>query len=174
MRTFTVTAGAVIAIVAGAALAATETTGIEKMAYPGAVALSEERANVWVYKSFPTFLPLYIFDGEPNGKSTCDTVCTAVWPIIKADDNAKPMGFWTIVKRTDGRKQWAFKGKPVYTYFEDSPNTPRGAGKEQEWFLDEEGVAYLIKAGVRLPPDFKPDAHKKQTGKNTSQLLTPS
>lgn len=171
MRTLTVALGAAIAIAAGSAIAAE--VAIEKMPYPGVVALSQDRPNIWIYKSFPTFLPLYIFDGEPNGKSTCDEVCSAVWPIIKAEDNSKAMGVWTIVNRPDGRKQWAFKGHPVYTYFEDSPNDPRGIGKEQEWFLDEAGVAYLIKAGVKLPPDFKPDPSKKKTANTTATALQP-
>lgn len=171
MRTFNLALGAVIAIVASSAMAAE--VAIEKMPYPGAVALSQDRPNVWIYKSFPTFLPLYIFDGEPSNKSTCDEVCSAVWPIIKADDNAKSLGAWTVVQRADGRKQWAFRGHPVHTYFEDSPNDPRGVGKEQDWFLDQAGVAYLIKAGVRLPPDFKPDTLKKTPERWKAILLQP-
>lgn len=170
MRTFKVALGAVVTILAGSAFAAQ--TGIEKMPYPVAVALSEPSPGEWVYKSFPTFLPLYVFDGEPNGKSTCDEICTAVWPIIRAEPTSKPVGLWTVVQRADGRRQWAFKGKPVYTYFEDSANDSRGVGKDQEWFLEEGGIAYLIKAGVKLPPDFKPD-RKKSSVKTTAQLLKP-
>ena len=28
-------------------------------------------------------------------------------------------GEWTIVERTDGTKQWAYEGKPLYLYIED-------------------------------------------------------
>lgn len=132
---------------------ATETS-VQAAPYPGAVALIQDRPGVWTYKSFPAFLPLYVFDGEPLGQSTCDAACSGVWPIIAAVGNPKPVGDWTVVLRTDGRKQWAYKNKPVYTYFEDRPGDPHGVGKEQQWYLSEGGAAYLVRAGVELPPDF--------------------
>ncbi len=160
--------GAMLAVLAGPAIAAS----IERMPYPGAVALVQDR-GVWTYKSFPTFLPLYTFDGEPSGKSACDTVCAAVWPIIKAADDAKPMGDWTVVQRADGRKQWAYKSSPVYTYFEDS-SEPLGVGKDQGWYLEEGVLAFLTKAGVVLPPDFKLDEQKQAPRKKMpARLLQP-
>ena len=171
MRTFTVALSAVISILVGSAFAAD--IPVEKTPYPGDLAMSEERPGVWIYKSFPTFQPIYIFEGEPEGKSSCDEVCAAVWPIIRANNNAQPMGYWTIIDRPDGRKQWAFKGKPVYMYFEDKPAEPRGAGKEQEWYADEAGIAYLIKAGVNIPPDFKPPARKPSDHKIIAKVLIP-
>ena len=41
--------------------------------------------------------------------------CTALWPPLLADDSAKAVGKWTIVTRSDGKKQWAFDGYPLYT-----------------------------------------------------------
>src|SRR5687767_13895935 len=73
--------------------------------HPGEVALGKD-GDKWVYKSFPAFLPLYIFEGDPAGKSNCDAVCAAVWPIIRAPETATPTGDWTVVPRDDGRKQW--------------------------------------------------------------------
>ena len=158
--------------IAGAAFAAE--TAIEKMPYPGVVAMSQERPGQWIYKSFPRFLPLYIFDGEPAGKSTCDNVCAAVWPIIQAEKTDKPMGVWTIVKRDDGRYQWAFRNKPVYMYFEDNPNDPRGAGKNMSWYLEEGALAYLTAAGVQLPASTTPAEHKTGTdNKAKAKLLQP-
>ncbi len=120
------------------------------ISYPGAVALSQGPAGAWVYKSFPQLLPLYVFKGEPDGHSLCDRDCTAVWPIVRAESNDKPAGFWTIVKRDDGRLQWAYKNRPVYTYFEDRPNDPKGVGKNMDWYLDEHAYAYLASVGVEL------------------------
>ncbi|MEQ9447496.1 MAG: hypothetical protein RLN70_01155, partial [Rhodospirillaceae bacterium] len=53
--------------------------------HPGVVALSQDEEGNWVYKSFPEFLPLYVFEGDEPGKSNCDRVCAAVWPLVKAD-----------------------------------------------------------------------------------------
>lgn len=149
-------------------------TAIQEAPYPGAVALIQDTPGVWTYKSFPAFLPLYVFDGEPLGQSTCDAACSGVWPIIAAVGSPKPMGDWTIVLRTDGRKQWAYKNKPVYTYFEDRSGDPHGVGKEQQWYLSEGGVAYLVRAGVELPSDFGSAASQRTSEeKATAKLLQP-
>jgi hypothetical protein len=145
-----------------------------QMSYPGAVALSQSPSGAWGYKSFPLLLPLYVFKGEPAGRSLCDRDCTAVWPIIQAQKNDKPVGFWTIVKRDDGRLQWAYKNSPVYTYFEDRPNDPKGVGKSMDWYLGERGYAYLTSVGVELSPPPK----DTQTGREkkiqaTAELLQP-
>ncbi|WP_161966082.1 hypothetical protein [Steroidobacter cummioxidans] len=144
------------------------------LSYPGAVALSQGSNGAWGYKSFPQLLPLYIFKGEPAGRSLCDRDCTAVWPIIRAEKNDKPVGFWTIVKRDDGRLQWAYKNSPVYTYFEDRPNDAKGAGKNMDWYLDESGYAYLARAGVELsPPPIDAKAVKAKKLQATAELLQP-
>jgi predicted lipoprotein with Yx(FWY)xxD motif len=143
------------------------------VSYPGAVALSQASTGAWIYKSFPQLLPLYVFKGEPAGRSLCDRDCTAVWPIVRAEESDKPVGLWTIVKRDDGRLQWAYKNSPVYTYFEDRPNDARGVGKNMDWYLDERGYAYLASVGVTMPP--LPDAQTKKVKKPqaTAQLLQP-
>jgi predicted lipoprotein with Yx(FWY)xxD motif len=147
---------------------------MQNAAYPGAVALSKITADTWIYKSFPQLLPLYTFKGEPAGQSLCDRPCTAVWPIVAAEKNDKPMGLWTIVKRDDGRLQWAYKSNPDYTYFEDRPNEPKGAGKSMDWYLDERGSAYLASVGVQLPsPAVATQAAKAKRIQATAQLLQP-
>ncbi|WP_157994359.1 COG4315 family predicted lipoprotein [Peristeroidobacter agariperforans] len=145
------------------------------MSYPGAVALSQGAAGAWIYKSFPQLLPLYVFKGEPAGRSSCNRDCTAVWPIIRAEKNDKPVGFWTIVKRDDGRLQWAYKNRPVYTYFEDRPNDAKGVGKNMDWYLDERAYAYLASVGVELSPPSSVAAKTEKAKKNqaTAELLQP-
>ncbi len=149
-------------------------SAIQAAPYPAAVALIQDPPGVWTYKSFPAFLPLYVFDGEPLGQSTCDQACSGVWPIIAAVGSTKPMGDWTIVLRADGRKQLAYKNKPLYTYFEDRSGAPRGVGKEQQWYLSEAGAAYLVRAGVELPSDFGSANARTTSGeKTTARLLQP-
>jgi predicted lipoprotein with Yx(FWY)xxD motif len=55
-----------------------------------------------------------------TGKSLCNARCAENWPPLKAPDDAKPIGDWTIVTRDDGAKMWAYKGKPLYTYARDA------------------------------------------------------
>lgn len=53
------------------------------------------------------------------GKSVCNGPCATNWVPLKATADASPMGDWTVVARDDGTKQWAYKGKPLYTYHSD-------------------------------------------------------
>ena len=70
---------------------------------------------------------LYTSDKDMAGKSNCNGDCATNWPPFTASADAKPAGDWTIITRDDGAKQWAFAGKPMYTYAKDSPGG-RGFG----------------------------------------------
>ncbi|MDY6947921.1 MAG: hypothetical protein SXG53_19615 [Pseudomonadota bacterium] len=162
------------ALVLWAHAAAAAEPSVQNKPYPGEVALGQGAAGAWVYKSFPELLPLYVFKGEPAGRSLCDRDCSAVWPIVRAKQDDKPMGSWSIVKRDDGRLQWAYKNRPVYTYFEDRPNEPKGVGKNMDWYLDEHGYAYLESVGVKVSaPLADARAAKAKKTQATAQLLEP-
>lgn len=64
-------------------------------------------------------MTLYTFDKDVGGKSACNGPCTGNWPPLMAAADAKPAGSYTIVARDDGGKQWAYKGKPLYTWKND-------------------------------------------------------
>jgi predicted lipoprotein with Yx(FWY)xxD motif len=54
------------------------------------------------------------------GKSTCNAQCATNWPAVTATADAKDMGDWTVITRDDSTKQWAYKGKPLYTFKNDT------------------------------------------------------
>ncbi|MCK9907889.1 hypothetical protein MXD81_02015 [Microbacteriaceae bacterium K1510] len=64
-------------------------------------------------------MTLYTFDKDAGGKSACNGPCTTNWPPLMASADAKPAASYTIVARDDGSKQWAYKGKPLYTWKND-------------------------------------------------------
>ncbi len=66
-------------------------------------------------------MTLYTFDRDTagSGKSACNGPCAALWPPAMAAAGAKAEGDYTIVVRDDGTKQWAYKGRPIYTYTGD-------------------------------------------------------
>ena len=81
---------------------------------------------------------LYTFDRDAagSGKSACNGQCAELWPPAKAEADAKPEGDLTIVTRDDGSKQWAYKGKPVYTYAKDSkPGDATGDNFRDVWHV---------------------------------------
>jgi predicted lipoprotein with Yx(FWY)xxD motif len=48
----------------------------------------------------------------------------------------QPQGAFTIVVRDDGRRQWAYRGKPVYTWPEDQePGDKYGDNKLNVWHI---------------------------------------
>lgn len=70
---------------------------------------------------------LYVYDKDELGQSNCYDECAATWPPAIASADATPTGDWSLVSRTDGSKQWAFRGKPLYSYTEDKAGG-RGGG----------------------------------------------
>ncbi len=64
-------------------------------------------------------MTLYVFDKDSGGKSACNGQCAVNWPPLMASADAKPTGDYTVVTRDDGSKQWAHKGKPLYTWKND-------------------------------------------------------
>ena len=81
-------------------------------------------------------MTLYTFDKDAGGKSACNGPCATNWPPLMAGADAKASGDWTVVTRDDGGKQWAYKGKPLYTWAKDTQ-----AGR-QDRRQREQRVAY--------------------------------
>src|SRR5260221_13241577 len=74
-------------------------------------------------------MTLYTFDKDAGGKSMCNGPCADNWPALVAADDAKPTADMTIVVRDDGKKMWAYKGKPLYTFKKDTaPGETNGDG----------------------------------------------
>lgn len=65
-------------------------------------------------------MTLYTFDKDPHGKSACNGPCAGNWPPLAAEADAKVSAHYTVVTRDDGGKQWAYKGKPLYTWAKDT------------------------------------------------------
>jgi predicted lipoprotein with Yx(FWY)xxD motif len=66
-------------------------------------------------------MTLYVFDKDMagSGKSVCNGPCATNWPPLFAMDGDMASGDYSIVTRDDGKKQWAFKGKPLYYWIKD-------------------------------------------------------
>jgi predicted lipoprotein with Yx(FWY)xxD motif len=64
-------------------------------------------------------MSLYTFDKDADGKSACNGPCAANWPALKAEASDAAGDGYTIVTRDDGSRQWAHKGKPLYTFAKD-------------------------------------------------------
>jgi predicted lipoprotein with Yx(FWY)xxD motif len=81
-------------------------------------------------------MTLYTFDNDPagGGKSVCNGPCATNWPPLLAAEGARASGDYSIVTRDDGKKQWAYKGKPLYLWVQDKkPGDRTGDGFRNVW-----------------------------------------
>ena len=63
-----------------------------------------------------------------SAPATCAGSCLEAWVALNAPQAASPLGDWTIVARTDGTRQWAYQGRPVYRSGKDAkPSDTNGA-----------------------------------------------
>jgi predicted lipoprotein with Yx(FWY)xxD motif len=100
---------------------------------PVDVSLFEE-GGVYILRS-QDGMALYRYDLDVDGKSHCLDECSKRWPPLLASDGATSVvGEWKTIARGTAR-QWAFRGKPVYTYSQDSPAAPAGDGIDGVWHV---------------------------------------
>ena len=78
--------------------------------------------------------PLYTFDYDTMvGMSHCEDDCAQMWPPLLATKEARPFGAWTLVPRSGGLVQWAYKDKPLYTYSQDRPGQAAAGTEAPKW-----------------------------------------
>ncbi|MFJ5256427.1 hypothetical protein ACIP8I_14655 [Pseudomonas sp. NPDC088414] len=84
-------------------------------------------------------MTVYTFDKDAGGKSMCNDKCAENWPPMMAPAGAKAEGKWTVIKRDDGKMQYAYDGKPLYTFKMDAkPGDMMGDGKMDAWHVVHE------------------------------------
>jgi predicted lipoprotein with Yx(FWY)xxD motif len=112
---------------------------------------------------------LYTWDKDPVGKSTCLDACAASFQPFLALSTSTALGDWTLLGRRDGRKQWALKGKALYTYVKDvDPGSVRGDSPANSGAMRRNGLGVMVGGGNRgefhgdksavdsFPGDWKP------------------
>lgn len=122
------------------------------------------------------------YAGDPKGKSACEDVvttktggymspypggldlpdldkrksCVALWPPVLADAKAKPVGDWTIIKRSDGALQWAYDHQPLYTSILDqAPGDTRGGTSLFRRGGDTPAERTPVGPPTAMPPGFR-------------------
>lgn len=101
---------------------------------PGDVAVFKE-GGAYVLRASRESRPIYTFDRDQPGKSNCNGPCATAWPPLVAGAGSAPVGDWSLVKRDDGTHQWAWRGRPTYTFAKDAPEKATGDGLGGVWRL---------------------------------------
>ena len=85
------------------------------------------------------FTLYYSINDDPvNGTSSCYDNCSEIWPPFYAENLTVARGLkaadFSMINRTDGLKQIAFKGWPLYLYSQDTkPNDVYGQSVDEVW-----------------------------------------
>lgn len=95
-------------------------------------------------------MTLYSYEGRGGAKAVVAVANLAPqWKPLVAPELAHGVGQWSILSRSDGIRQWAFRGKPLYTFEGDLwPGDANGVGLDKRW------VPVLAMA-VYLPSDVR-------------------
>jgi len=84
-------------------------------------------------------MTLYTFDKDSGGKSMCNDDCAKNWPPMMAPAGATAEGKWSVIKRDDGKMQYAYDGKPLYTFVKDTkPGDMTGDKMKDVWHVVHE------------------------------------
>jgi predicted lipoprotein with Yx(FWY)xxD motif len=84
----------------------------------------------------PDGMTVYTFDQDTAGASSCYGECAEEWPPVTAPSDAQPFGNLSIIERTDGTRQWAHAGMPLYLYHDDAaPGDTEGDGEGGVWHV---------------------------------------
>ena len=84
--------------------------------------------TIWVDAT--SGLALYFFNGDSANQSNCTGSCLTIWPSHAASASEQGSDNFTIFTRSDGNgTQWAYKGRPLYTFASDTvSNNATGNG----------------------------------------------
>jgi predicted lipoprotein with Yx(FWY)xxD motif len=104
-------------------------------------------------------MPLYSSNLDASGKPACDGACAAIWKPLtvpsgtpSADDGAGKVG---VVMRSDGTRQIAIAGRPLYTFVKDSPGKVTGNGVSDAFAGRHFTWAAVLAGGKSAPPNAK-------------------
>lgn len=104
--------------------------------------LTVQKTSLGEVLAAPNGMTVYTFGGDMSGHSNCTGACAQYWPPVAAPADAQPAGKLSTIERADGSKQWAYDGKPLYTYSQDhKPGDTGGNGFKGLWHVVKPGEA---------------------------------
>jgi predicted lipoprotein with Yx(FWY)xxD motif len=108
----------------------------------------------WVYADSDG-MSLYTYDRDTaRGSPACGGACAAAWPAALAPPTAapsttRPDADWTQLKRTDGTRQWRFRGALLYGFAKEKAigDTAGDGAEDGAWHV----AVFRPDAGMVLP-----------------------
>ncbi len=79
-------------------------------------------------------MTVYAFEGRRGAKAVVGLADQAQWRPLTAPGLAHSIGQWSVIARSDGIRQWAFKGRPLFTFAGDLvAGDANGVGSGKDW-----------------------------------------
>lgn len=93
------------------------------------VVTTKTSSTLGQYLADPNNKALYTYGADTAGVSNCSGSCLTDWPIYSAASAPSTLpANVTVITRSDGTKQYAYKGMPLYTFTSDSAGQVTGNG----------------------------------------------
>ncbi len=95
-------------------------------------------------------MTIYAFEGRGAAKAVIRLADQTQWKPLLAPALAHQVGEWSILTRSDGIRQWAFRGRPLFTFAGDvTSGDANGVGLSNDWDAAL-AVSFYMPAQVRL------------------------
>jgi predicted lipoprotein with Yx(FWY)xxD motif len=112
-----------------AATSNTQSTTSTKTATNNGIIQTKTASSVGQYLATSSNSALYTYSGDTQGVSNCTGSCITSWPPYAPTTSTATLPTnVTIITRSDGSKQYAYKGLPLYTFTGDSSGQVTGNG----------------------------------------------
>ena len=112
---------------------------------PSGMAIQEVRTAPGQVLTTESGRALYAFAGNAD-----DATITKDWSPVVAPQIALPVGAFTIVSRKDGSQQWAYKGKPLFTFKGDREIGDSNGQFSDKRFQVAEVMRYFMPTNVTI------------------------
>lgn len=100
--------------------------------------------------------PLYVYEQDSEGESSCYDACAENWPPLTADagmpavnDPSIDQSLLDTIERDDGTMQVTYEGKPLYYYAEDQ-GAGEPTGEQGDWALAEAGSTEMRRVSEEM------------------------
>ena len=129
---------------AAAAAATSSATATAAPASAKGVSVSSVKGSAGTYLTGTSGRALYLWVADSGGKSSCSGACAKVWPPVTTTgtpvaSHGVKAGDLSTITRSDGTKQVAYKGHPLYYFAEDTAaGSTKGQGSDgfgAKWWL---------------------------------------
>lgn len=107
----------------------TQSTTSTKSTTSNDIIQTKTASSIGQYLANPSNEALYTYSGDTQGVSNCTGSCIASWPPYSPSTSSATLPTnVTIITRSDGSQQYAYKGLPLYTFSADSSGQVTGNG----------------------------------------------